>query len=125
MGANVTDGILDASLDAIAACNRITVLSAEPTSIADITTTYKLATAAMVAGDGNDYAIANGDTSGRKVTTAQKAGVNIDSSGSATHIALDDGTDFITTTCTTKALTASDTTTIPAYDVEIQDPVAS
>ena len=79
----------------------------------------------MVAGDRNDYTVANGDTSGRKVTTAQKAGVNIDSSGSATHIALDDGVEYIVTACTLKALTASDTTTIPAFDIEIADPVAA
>jgi len=122
MGKAVTDGILDGTLDNIAACTRISVLAAEPTSIAggapDITTN-PLATTALTAGD---FSKANGDTNGRKVTVAQQTDVSISNSGSATHVAVDDGTDWYVTTCTSQTLTAGGTVTIPSWDIEIADP---
>lgn len=121
MAPRATDGILDGSLVIIGACNLMTVCSAEPTSIAEITT-YRLAEQAMVVGD---FTIANGDTNGRKITVAAKSAIPITANGNATHVAVSDGTDFIVTTCTTKALTNGDTTNTPAFDIEIADPVAS
>jgi len=100
-------------------CNRISVLSAEPASITDITTTYKLASAAL---GGGQFTLAAGDVSGRKSTLAQQAGVAITASGTATHVAIDDGTDYVVTTCTAQALTSGGTVTIPAWKREIADP---
>jgi len=51
--------------------------------------------------------------------------VPIDTSGTATHIALDDGTTLrYVTTCTSLALTsgAGNTVNFPAWDVEVADP---
>jgi len=118
MAKAVTDGILDGTLDNIAACTRISVLAAEPTVIGDITTS-PLATTALTAGD---FSKANGDTNGRKVTVAQQTDVSISNSGSATHVAVDDGTDWYVTTCTSQTLTAGGTVTIPSWDIEIADP---
>lgn len=120
MAKMMTDAMIDGGLDKMILCNRITVLSAEPASIADITTTYKLATTSLT---GGDFTKANGDVSGRKATVAQKTGLSITATGTATHVAIDDGTNFIVTTCTSQALTAGGTVTVPAWKNEIADPV--
>ena len=114
---------LDAMLAEIATAVTLTVCSGEPANFAGISA-VALADATLTAGDGNgDYTIADGDTSGRKITVAQQADVPIDTSGTATHIALDDGTDLIyVTTCTSQALTSGGTVTVPAWDVEVADP---
>jgi len=83
---------------------------------------YALANISMA---GGDFTKANGDTSGRKVTVAQKADVSIHTTGDATHVALvdDDNKDLpLVTTCTTQTLTAGGTVTIPMFDDEIADP---
>jgi hypothetical protein len=115
----ITDGMLDGGLNKTITCNRITVLSGEPTSISDITTAMKLASTSLV---GGDFTMANGDTSGRKATIAQKTGVSITATGTATHVAIDDGTDYLVTTCTSQALTSGGTVTIPAWKQEYADP---
>lgn len=121
MGKSVLDAVLDAALDEIGTnCNLMTACSAEPTTRTEAVTTYALADVAMTSGD---FTKANGDTSGRKTTVASKSSVTIDSSGTATHIALTDGTRLLyVTTCTSQALTASNTMTFPAWDIEILDP---
>jgi len=73
---------------------------------------------------GGDFTKANGDTNGRKVTVASKAGINIHTSGTVDHVALVDDTDKsvqAVTTCTSQALTAGGTVTFPAFDDEIAD----
>jgi len=125
MARSVHDDVLDALLDEIATCNKICVCSAQPTTHAEAATTYMLAATAMTPGDGNDYNIAN-DTSGRKVTPVQKANILIANSGTATHIALLDAANVqFVTQCTSQYLTAAGTVTIPTFDINVQDPVAS
>lgn len=119
MAKNMTNAMIDGGLTKMGTCTRITVLSAEPASITDITITYKLASTTLTSGD---FTIADGDVSGRKSTVAQKTGVSITASGTATHVAIDDGTDWIVTTCTSQALTSGGTVTIPAWKREIADP---
>ena len=119
MAKNMTNAMYDGGLDKMATATRITVLSDEPTSITDITTTLKLASTTLTSGD---FTKAAGDVSGRKVTVAQKSNVSIASSGNATHVAVDDGTDWVVTTCTSQALTAGGTVTIPAWKREIASP---
>lgn len=83
---------------------------------------YALANVAM---SGGDFTNADGDTSGRKVTVAQKADISIHTTGDGNHVALlDDGEKELrlVTTCTSQTLTAGNTVTIPAYDYEIADP---
>lgn len=119
----VHDDVLDGAFDVLDQANLMIVCSAQPTTRAEAVTTYALADVAMTVN--TDYTKANGDTSGRKVTAAAKTGVLIDTSGTATHVALVDGTRLLyVTTCTSQALTAngSNTVNFPAWDIEIADP---
>jgi hypothetical protein len=122
MAKNMTDAMIDGGLTKMNTSTRITVLSGEPTSISDITTAHptgmQLATTSLT---GGDFTLANGDVSGRKSTVAQKTGVSITATGTANHVAIDDGTDWIVTTCTSQALTSGGTVTIPAWKREIAD----
>lgn len=118
------DSVMDAALAKIATGVILTVCSAQPTTYAEATATYKLADVALTAGDGNgDFTIANGDTNGRKVTISQQDNIPVDSTGTATHVAICDGsTLLLVTTCTSQGLTAGNTVTVPAFDDEISDP---
>ena len=122
-----SDSVMDAALGYVDDCTLLTVCSAQPTTYAEASSTYKLADIAMTAGAGNgDYTLANGDASGRKLTVLQQANIDIDTSGTANHVALCiSGTSTLVyvTTCTSQALTAGGTVTVPAWDIEIADPV--
>lgn len=119
----IPDAVLDVLLDEIATGTRLVVCSGQPSNYADIAA-VALADATLTPGDGNgDYTIGNGDVSGRKVTIAQQANVDIDSSGDATHVSIDDGANLLAvTTCTTQTLTSGGTVTVPAFDIEVSDP---
>jgi hypothetical protein len=80
--------VLDAALSEIATSNLMIACSEPPTTRTEAVTTFALADVAMA---GGDFTNGEGDVSGRKVTVAAKAGVTIDSSGMATHVALVDG----------------------------------
>lgn len=119
----VHDDVLDGAFDVLDQANVMVACSAQPTTRTEAVSTYALADVAMT--PNTDFTKANGDTSGRKVTVAAKSGVLIDTSGTATHIALCDGTRLLyVTTCTSQALTAngSNTVNFPAWDIEIADP---
>jgi hypothetical protein len=119
-----SDDVLDGMLDIIALADIMTVCSAQPADRTEAVTTYALADVAMTPGDGNDYTIGDGDTSGRKVAVAAKSGVPVDTSGTATHVALSDATRLLyVTTCTSQVLTAGNTVDFPTWDVEVADPV--
>lgn len=118
------DAMLDASLDYVAASDRLFVCSTQPTNYTEASSTYALADVVI---DSGDFSKANGDTSGRKLTVAAQNGLLIDASGTALHIALasaGDTTLRYVTTCTSQALTAngSNTVNVPAWDIEIADP---
>ena len=117
------DAAMDAMLDDIATCTRLVVCSDQPANFAGIAA-VALADVTLTAGDGNgDYTVADGDSSGRKLTVAQQATIDIDTSGTATHIALDDGSVLrYVTTCTSQELTDTGTVTVPAFDIEVADP---
>lgn len=117
------DDVFDAALDEFATTTRITVCSAAPANYAGIAA-VALADVTVTAGDGNgDFTVGNGDTSGRKVAVAQQADVPIDTSGTATHLAYDDGTTLQgVTEVTSQALTSGGTVTIPTHDLELADP---
>ena len=121
MAKSVHNDVLDAAHDETALADIMTVCSAEPTTRTEAITTFKLADVAMT--PGTDYTKADGDVSGRKVTVAAKSAVPIDSSGTATHVALCDATRLLrVTTCTSQALTSGGTVDIPAHKYEIADP---
>ena len=120
----VHDDVLDSALNYIKNnSTRICVCNAQPTTYTEAVTTYKLAIKTIV---GTDFTgPANGDTSGRKLTSNQHTGITVDTTGTATHIALADSATsklLFVTTCTSQALTAGNTVTIPAWDDEIADP---
>lgn len=125
MGKSVHDDVLDGALNILK--NNVTrqvACSAQPTTYTEANSTYALADITV---DSTDFTLANGDTSGRKVTIAAQSGVLIDTTGTATHVALLDVANSklsYVTTCTSQALTAngSNTVNFPAWDIEIADP---
>lgn len=119
MGKKADDTVLDGLLDIIATATEMHVCTAEPTDRANAIA-LELADEVMV---GGDFTNADGDTSGRKVTIAQQASLPIDTTGTATHIALTSATLLLyVTTCTSQALTSGGTVTVPAFDIEVADP---
>ncbi len=124
MAKSVHNDVLDAALDEIATCTRMDVCSAEPTTLAEATSTFTLANFTLTAGTaGADYAIADGDVSGRKLTVAAQAGATASATGNGTHIALSDGTSLLyVTTCTSQSITTGNTVNTNAYDIEVADP---
>jgi hypothetical protein len=122
MAKTVHDDVLDGALAIIRGnCNLMVACSAQPTTRAEAVTTYALADVAMT--PTTDFTISDGDVSGRKVRTAAKSGVTVDANGTATYIALVDGTRLLAvTTCTSQVLTAGNTVDFPAFDFEIADP---
>lgn len=123
MAKAIPDAVLDVLLEEIATGTRMVVCSGQPANFADIAA-VALADVTLTAGDGNgDFTIGNGDVSGRKLTVAQQANVEIDDSGDATHVSIDDGSVLLAvTTCTTQTLTQGGTVTVPAWDIEVSDP---
>lgn len=121
MAKTLDDTVLDGALQVFDNATIMVACSAQPTTRTEAVTTYALADVAMTAG--TDYTIANGDTSGRKVTTAAKSGALVDTSGTALFIALCDASTLLAvTTCTSQALTAGNTVNFPAWKLEIADP---
>lgn len=118
-----SDTVMDAALGIVDNATRLVVCSGQPANFAGIAA-VALADVTMTAGAGNgDYVLANGDVSGRKLTVQAQTAVPIDTTGTATHVTLDDGTTLLyVTTCTSQALTAAGTVDVPAWDIEIADP---
>ena len=113
------DLMMDASLDYVAGATVMLACTSQPADRA----AALAAALADVSMAGGDFTKANGDTSGRKVTVGQKSAVPIDTTGTATHIALIDGSTLrYVTTCTAQVLTAGGTVTFPAWDIEVADP---
>ena len=121
MAKSVHNDVLDGAFNILYDGDIMTACSSEPTTRTEAVTTFKLADVAMT--PGTDYTISDGDTNGRKVRMAAKSAVPIDTSGTATHVAICDGTRLLyVTTCTSQALTSGGTVDFPVWDVEIADP---
>lgn len=116
------DAVLNAALTKVATCTRQSLCSGQPANYAGIAA-VSLGSYTLTAGDGNgDYVIANGDVSGRKLTVGAQSGNNATASGSATHVALDDGTTLLhVTTCATVSTNSGQPFTVAAYDIEFLD----
>jgi hypothetical protein len=115
------DLVLDAALDYVKNnTTQMAVCSAQPANYTEATSTYKLA---LVTGlTSGSFTGPTDDTSGRKLTTVQQAGVTVTTGGTATHVALCSGTVLLlVTTCTSQALTGGNTVTIPAYKFNLPD----
>jgi hypothetical protein len=122
MGKWQNDTVLDQALNYIK--NNVTqecVCSAQPATYAEATATYKLALKTGLT-SGSFTGPADGDTNGRKITVNAQSGITVDGSGNATHIALCSGSVLIyVTICTSQSLTAGNTVTVPAWDIELAD----
>ena len=125
MAKSVHDDVLDGALNIIKNnCTRMVLCNAQPTTYTEANATYALADVTMASGD---FTAANGDTSGRKLTVAAKAAVDVDVTdpGGTNHIALLDVTNskllYVTTTADV-AVDAAGTVDIGAWDIEIADP---
>lgn len=116
------DLMLDAAFDWIRArITEMNICNAQPTTYAEATTTFKLADVPLTS---TDLTISDGDTNGRKVRVAAKSGVSVDTTGTATHVALTGSTGstlLLITTCTSQGLTTGNTVNIPVWDDEIAD----
>lgn len=117
------DDVMDAALNILKNnVTRVTVCSAQPTTYAEGNATYALADVTV---DSTDFTLANGDTSGRKVTVAAQTAVPVDSSGTATHVALLDVANskllYVTTT-TSQGVSSGGTVDIGSFKAEIADP---
>lgn len=135
MGKIAPDAMIDAALDYVAACDKMTVCDDTPT-------TYALATdhddaggcvgveVAMTPGAGNgDFTKADDAVSpyGRKLTITAKNAQSILHTITATHIALTlaAGTTLrYVTTCGSQVLTAGGTVDLPTWKIQIGDPPA-
>lgn len=119
MAKALPNAVLDATLDAIAGATRITVCSGEPADYAGI--------AAVMLADGvvssGDFSVGDGSPSGRTLTVSARSDLDVDASGTATHVALDDGSALLAvTTVAPQALTAGNTVTIGSWTVTLSDP---
>lgn len=65
--------------------DRLFICSQQPTTYAEASSTYMLATVNITT---TDFTVADGDTSGRKVTVAAQSTISPTNSGTATHVAL-------------------------------------
>lgn len=123
MAKSIHDDVLDAALTYLKDYgNEIDVCSAQPTTYTEAHATYMLAQKSITTAA---TTVANGDSSGRKITWAQQSDITITNSGTATHVAVvDTGNSklLLVTTCTSQALTGGNTVTVPTFDDEIADP---
>ena len=120
------DSFLDAYLDYIGDCTMLNICSAQPSSYAEATSDFMLAQVVLVPGGSGAAFTKADDTSGRKLTVTQQTSVVVTNPGTATHIALTRtvGTLLkLITTCDSQALLAAGYVTVPAFKVNIQDPV--
>ena len=117
------DDAMDAMLDKYALCTTLLLCSSQPADRA-AALAAALADVTVTPGDGNgDFTIANGDSSGRKLTVAAQSSVDVDTSGTGTHVCGIDGTDlWFVTTCNSKVVADTDQVNFPAFDIEVGDP---
>lgn len=119
-GAYVTDSAYDAALDYVATATRLDITS-DTSTPANLDNT--LGNVTVTAGDGNgDFTIADGDTSGRKLTVGAQE-ITATGNGTAKHWVLSlSGTILATGTVTDKTITSGSTYEFPATNVyEVRD----
>ena len=121
MGKWINDSLIDLILDRISQSTTMSICSDQPTTRDEAVNTYSLVNIPV---SSSDFTITDGDTSGRKVTIAQKQNVSITNSGNATHIALCDAGNllYVTTIQTPQTLVAGNTLTTQTWQIEISDP---
>lgn len=122
MGKWQNDLALDASCDWTK--NNVTqeiVCSEQPTSHAEATTTYKIASKTGLT-SADFTGPLDGDVSGRKITVNAQNTAPATATATGTHIALCNDTILIrVTTMTSQAITTGNVVAIPAWDIEFED----
>jgi len=104
--------------------DQICICSGQPASYdaaVGNTGTQVLATHAIVS---TAFTIADGDASGRKSTVAQQTGVSVTTTGTGDHFALvntSTSTLVYVTTASAQSLTAGNSMTTAAWDIELAD----
>ena len=125
MAKYVDDSIQDVALNEIKNnCNKMTVCSAQPSSYAEANNggSVFLGDVTMASADFN---ITDDDVSGRKCAVGQKKEVNVDVTGTATHVALLDTAAsrlLIVMTSPPLDLTSGSSLTFAAWGFNITDP---
>lgn len=118
MAKYANDGIMDAAFTFIQQnVTRVGIATAQPTSFAEYGT-YSVGTLAIASAN---LTIADGDTSGRKLTLAA-ATIAVGTTGTVNHIAIvgtaGSGTLLFVGTCAPTAVTASGTVILAAWDLD-------
>ncbi|MFQ3594901.1 MAG: hypothetical protein SNJ63_02160 [Sphingomonadaceae bacterium] len=117
----VSPAVLDAALTVLASGTRLVALASQPTTYAQALS-QRLVEATV---GPDDFSIAPGDQSGRKVAIAAKSGLQAIAAGVANHIALlNTNTEQLlyVTTCPAQAVAAGGNVSISGWTVEIADP---
>ena len=124
MAPTIHNDAFDGALDVIATADEVHVCSTEPANHAGIAA-VTLGNYTLTAGDGNgDWTIADGDTSGRKITLAAQSGNNATATGDGDFVAFSDGTTLLIVIAGSgETLNSGSPFTIAETDVwEIADP---
>ncbi len=124
------DAVMDAALSTIQEnVTQITVCSGQPTTYDDawlLKGGGGKALARSASSAGSFAALANGDSSGRKMTVNQHSGVTVSATGGGDHVALLSSATVSTlwyvTTATSQTLTSGNSLTVQGWDIEIADP---
>ena len=122
----INDAALDLLLSYIDDCDRIAVCHGQPADYAEMTTNegaggHKLAISATP----TFQAIVNGGGGGRDLEVDAEAGMTVDVTGDADHVALGlsaGATLRAVTTCTLQTLTAGNTVSTPHWHITVGDP---
>ena len=117
MAKAITDGIMDGTLDKFGACTTYTVCAGAPSTYADIANN----SLGSITISGSDFTKADA-TSGRKSTLAAKT-ITASAAGTADHVVVDDGTDWVVTQlASAKTVDTGTDMDIAAWDLNVQDP---
>jgi hypothetical protein len=121
------DDLFDAALNVLKDnCTKMVLTAGAPTSFATANGAQKLAEVTMVPAD---FVLANGDTSGRKVTCAAKNGIAVSAAGDGDHVAYLDVAGsrilhYYQIAAVRAGLLVADQVNFPVHDLEIRDVVA-
>lgn len=121
----IPDAAMDQALQWVDDSVALHICSSAPTTYTEATSTYTLGSVAITAGDGNgDFTIADGDTDGRKLTTAAQT-VTASGAGTATHIALvttgDTTLRLVTELAASKVVASGYSVSLSSFDYTIRD----
>lgn len=122
MGKWVSEAVLDGALAVVASATRMVAVSGQPSTFAQAQS-GKLAEVALAS---SDFAVAPGETSGRRIGIAAKVGVPVVTAGTADHVALVDPLQdrlIYVTTCPPQALSTGGSVNFAGWSIEIGDPV--